>query len=127
MHTWMDARVAKGRGKMECDTADARGPYRRGQLGGILAERRAAGVGFTRRHGAAVGRRDGRCTTHTRGPYGFGHLGGILAERRAAGVGFRRQDGAAVGHRDGRCTENDSTRLIHRYLILQSGWAVPKD
>jgi hypothetical protein len=54
MHTWMDARVAKGRGKMECDTADARGPYRRGRLGGILAERRAAGVGFTRQDGAAV-------------------------------------------------------------------------
>ena len=64
MHTWMDARVAKGRGEMECDAADARGSYRLGQVGGILTERRAAGVGLRRQDGPAVGRRYGRCIKH---------------------------------------------------------------
>ena len=57
---WMKRLPKLSLQRLERIITDARGPYLLGHVGGILTRRRAAGIGFRRQHGAAVGRGDGR-------------------------------------------------------------------
>jgi hypothetical protein len=67
-----------------------------------LAGQQAAGVGFGRPHGQAVGRQLRSGPADARGQFEFGQGHGLLAGRQAAGVGFVQRHSQAVGRRLGR-------------------------
>jgi hypothetical protein len=67
----------------------------------LFAGQQAAGVGFERLHGQAVGRWLRGGPTDARGPFGSDQRRGLLAGRQAAGVGFVQRHSQAVGHRLG--------------------------
>jgi WD40 repeat protein len=65
----MDLPEADSISEIERNAADARGPFRFGQLRGSLSGRQAGGVGLKRRDSQALGRRHGSGAADAQGPF----------------------------------------------------------
>ncbi|KAJ1463450.1 hypothetical protein M885DRAFT_2759, partial [Pelagophyceae sp. CCMP2097] len=72
----------------------------------VLARRQAHRDGEHGRHGAALGRRDGRAAGDARRAHRLGLVLRVLARRQARRDGEPRLDGEALGRRDGRAAED---------------------
>jgi hypothetical protein len=79
----------------------------------LFAGQQAAGVGFERLHGQAVGRQLRSGPADARGPFGFDQRRGLLAGRQATDVGFVQRHSQAVGRRlgSGLCRRSRAIRI----------------
>jgi hypothetical protein len=93
----LDFTEARGRTKLECCPADARGAQRLGHVSRLLARLEAAGVGVTRQDSTDLGRGYGHATVDARGAQRLGQLSRLLARLEAAGVGVTRRDSTDLG------------------------------